>query len=242
MVGLNMDFRPAKNDSGAFSFVSAGYYDQIIKADGIPVILPPLSDEGDISRVLDTLDGFVLMGGADLDCRNDGFLLHPSMRIMDSRRERFDRTLIHLIAERKMPVFGIGAGMQLINVSLGGTLSLHIPDDFLKAIPHLDPADPLHRHGLNIKLGTLMERVYGECEVIVNSLHHQAVDDVAPGFSVTAKCPDGIIEAIEWDHDDWFAIGTQFHPENQSASLVDHLIFEQFIEGIKNPKSRRKAA
>jgi putative glutamine amidotransferase len=131
-----------------------------------------------------------------------------------------------------MPVLGVGAGMQLLNLSQGGTLFLHLPEDLPEAIPHRDPQDPEHRHGLAVVFGTLMERVYGDSEIRVNSMHHQAVDDVAPGFAVTARCPDGVVEAIESTMDDWFAIGTQFHPEAESASALDVRIFEEFVEGI----------
>jgi putative glutamine amidotransferase len=99
-------------------------------------------------------------------------------------------------------------------------------------LPHLDPIDRAHRHALEVEPGSLMERVYGEGEIRVNSMHHMAVDEVAAGFSVTAHCPDGIIEAIESDRDDWFALGTQFHPEADSASALDLGIFEEFLKGV----------
>ena len=72
----------------------------------------------------------------------------------------------------------------------------------------------------------------GEGEIRVNSVHHMAIDDVASGFNVTARCPDGVIEAIESTRDDWWALGTQFHPESESASALDLRIFEEFIAGI----------
>ena len=131
-----------------------------------------------------------------------------------------------------MPVMGVGCGMQLLNVSQGGNLFLHLAEDLPKALPHLDAMDPNHRHALEIVMGTLMERVYGEGEIRVNSMHHMAIDEVAPGFAVTARCPDGVVEAIESTMDDWFAFGTQFHPENESASALDLRIFEEFIAGI----------
>jgi putative glutamine amidotransferase len=77
-----------------------------------------------------------------------------------------------------------------------------------------------------------MERVYGEGEIRVNSMHHMAIDDVAPSFKVTARAPDGVIEAIESIVEGWVAIGTQFHPEAESASALDVKIFEEFIVGI----------
>jgi putative glutamine amidotransferase len=232
IIGVNADYRSARKDNPAFSFLSASYYDSISKAGGIPVMIPPMNDEDDLSRLLDLLDGVVLGGGGDLDSRNDGFMLHPSMRLLDARREEFDRTLMRLVAERRIPVFGIGCGMQLLNVSQGGNLFLHIPEDQPKALPHLDVTDPNHRHALVVEMGTIMERVYGEGEIRVNSMHHMAIDEVASGFLVTARCPDGVVEAIESTMDEWFALGTQFHPESASASALDLRIFEEFIVGV----------
>jgi putative glutamine amidotransferase len=233
LIGLNTDYRPARKDSAAFSYLTAGYFDCILAAGGIPVVVPPLENEADLNCVLNTLQGFVLIGGADLDPRRDGFMLHPAVRAMDTRRETFDRMLVRCIAERRMPVFGIGVGLQLLNVSQGGNLLLHIPEDLPEAIPHKDPQDPAHRHGLEVTAGSLMERVYGDGEIRVNSMHHMAIDEVAPGFAVTARCPDGVIEAIESEMHDWFAMGTQFHPEAESASALDVRIFEEFIDGVK---------
>jgi putative glutamine amidotransferase len=231
LIGLNADYRAAKKDAPAFTYVSAGYYDSVMEAGGIPIVLPPTNDEADLNRLLNMLDGVVLVGGADLDPRRDGFMLHPSVRTLDERREEFDRRLMRLLAKRQMPVFGIGVGMQLINVAQGGTLLLHIPEDLPKALPHKDLIDPAHRHGLEVVPGSLMERVYGDGEIRVNSLHHMAVDDVAPGFMVTARCPDGVVEAIE-STTPWHGLGRQFHGESDSASALDLRIFEEFIAGI----------
>jgi putative glutamine amidotransferase len=232
VIGLNGEFLPAKKNTPALSYVTAGYYNALMKVGAIPLIIPPLSEDADMQHVLDLLDGIVFVGGADLDCRHDGFMLHPSMRLLDPRREAFDRRMMDLAAARQLPVFGIGCGMQLLNVSQGGNLSLHIAEDFRNALPHVDAMDPNHRHALVVEMGTLMERVYGEGEIRVNSMHHMAVDTVAPGFAVTARCPDGIVEAIESTRDDWFALGTQFHPESDSASALDLRIFEEFVCGI----------
>ncbi|MCL4190357.1 MAG: gamma-glutamyl-gamma-aminobutyrate hydrolase family protein [Thermoguttaceae bacterium] len=232
IIGVNADYRSARKDAPAFSYLCAGYFDALTKAGAIPLVIPPIMDEDDIDRVLDLLDGVVLVGGADLDPRRDGFMLHPSVRLLDERRETFDRMLVRLIAQRRLPVFGIGVGMQLLNVSQGGNLHLHLPEDLPRSLPHVDSLDPAHRHALEVEPGSLMERVYGEGEIRVNSMHHMAIDEVAPGFAVTARCPDGIVEAIESTQDDWFALGTQFHPEAGSASALDLRIFEEFLTGI----------
>lgn len=232
LIGINMDYRAARKEHDALSFVAAGYYDGIIASGGIPVILPPIADEEDLSRLLDMLDGVVLVGGSDLDPRRDGYMPHPAVRSMEARREDFDRMLARQVCARHMPVLGIGAGMQLLNITEGGTLFLHIPEDLPKAIPHKDPLDPAHRHGLEVVAGTVMERVYGDGELRVNSMHHMAIDDVAESFRVSARAPDGVVEAIESNDDSWVAIGTQFHPEAGSASALDVKIFEEFVIAI----------
>jgi len=232
LIGINADFCSRRGNSPAFTFLGAGYIESLSRAGAIPVIIPQIHEEEDLSRVLDTLDGVVLSGGADLDPRNDGFMIHPSMRLMDQTREQFDRMLVRMVAERRMPVFGIGCGMQLLNVAQGGNLFLHIPEDLPTALPHCDALDPAHRHALEVEPDTLMERVFGEGEIRVNSRHHMAIDEVAPGFAVTARCPDGVVEAIESVTEDWVAMGTQFHPQSDSASALDLRIFEEFLASI----------
>jgi len=232
IIGLNADFRAAAGRS-SFTFVDACYFDAVTQAGGIPLVLPPLESDDDLAEALEHFDGVVLVGGADLDPRRDGWMTHPTIRPLDPRRESFDRRLMRIIAERRLPVLGIGAGMQLLNVMMGGNLMFHIPEDRPAALPHLDPIDPAHRHTLELTPGSLMERVYGDGELRVNSMHHMAVDDVAPGFEVTARCPDGIIEAIESRISDWFAVGTQFHPEAPTASALDRRIFEEFVDAVK---------
>lgn len=244
LIGINTDYFSPVDNRPAYSVTCAGYFDSVTAAGAIPVLLPPLTDENDLDALLEKLDGVLLIGGRDLDPQNDGYMLHPTVRPMDPRREAFDRMLARNICERQIPVFGIGAGMQLINVTMGGNLFLHIPEDLPKAIPHKDPIDQSHRHGLDVSMerGSIMERVYGDGEVRVNSMHHMAIDEVAPGFAVTARCPDGVVEAIESRIEGWTAVGTQFHPESNTASALDVRIFQEFVAAIKEPAALLKAA
>lgn len=232
IIGINADYRTSTHNQPAFSYVAAGYYDAIANAGGIPVLLAPLSDDDSLRQITDHLDGCVFIGGGDLDPRNDGFMLHASNKPMDPRRENFDRRLALEVVERRLPVLGIGAGMQLLNVVCGGNLFLHIPEDLPNSLPHRDSQDIYHRHSLVIESNSLIGRVYGEGEIRVTSRHHMAIDEVAEGFRVTARCQDGVIEAIESEMVDWFAIGTQFHPECAASSALDVRIFEEFIEAI----------
>ncbi|MEQ8846387.1 gamma-glutamyl-gamma-aminobutyrate hydrolase family protein [Botrimarina sp.] len=233
VIALNADFRAAEGDKPAVSYVPGGYYDALLEAGALPVILPPYEEQEDLDQALSMVDGVLLVGGADLDPRRDGWMLHPSVRPLASRRETFDRLLARTVCERRIPAFGIGVGMQLLNVAKGGNLFLHIPEDLPEALPHKDLIDPSHRHTLVIEPGSIMDRVYGDGELRVNSRHHMALDEVAECFAVTARCPDGVIEAIESRSDDWFVIGTQFHPEANTASALDLRIFEEFLAGVK---------
>lgn len=233
IIAINSDYRAAAKEKPAFSYLASGYYDAILEIGGIPLILPPLAEEEDLRQILKQVDGVMLIGGADLDPRRDGWMLHSSVRPMDTRREAFDRRLARLVGEMRMPAFGIGVGMQLLNIAQGGNLFLHLPEDVPGALPHKDPLDPDHRHTLELTPGSLMDRVYGDGELRVNSRHHMAIDEVASCFDVTARCPDGVIEAIESNTPDWFAIGTQFHPEADTASALDLRIFEEFLMGAK---------
>ena len=244
LIGINTDFFSAADRRPAYSVTCAGYYDSVMSAGGIPLLIPPFETEDDLEVILELLDGIVLIGGRDLDPELDGYMRHPSVRPMDSRREKFDRMLARNVCERQMPIFGIGAGMQLLNVTMGGNLFLHIAEDLPKAIPHKDPLDQSHRHGLDVTMdrGSILERVYGDGEVRVNSMHHMAVDEVAPGFVVTARCPDGVVEGIESRIEGWTAIGTQFHPESNSASALDLRIFEEFVAAVNEPASMLKVA
>lgn len=236
VIAINADFRGATHSQAAFSYLAAGYFEAISSAGGIPIVLPPSIDNEGLQQILENVDGCMLVGGADLDPRNDGFMLHATTKPMELTRERFDRRLALEIMERRIPVLGIGVGMQLLNCICGGNLFLHIPEDVPNALPHRDPQDPEHRHSLVIKSDSLIGRVYGEGEIRVTSRHHMAVDEVAPGFRVTARCQDGVIEAIESEMVDWFAVGTQFHPECNEASALDVRIFEEFIEAIVDLK------
>ena len=231
-IGINSENKPAHDGVPEIDYLFSGYKDAILRAGGIPVILPPV-DEQYIPELLSRVDACLFVGGPDLDPRIDGFMVHPCTRMMSKRRETFDRALMKEVAKRKMPVMAVGAGMQLLNVSQGGSLSLHIPEDFPNAIPHRDPMNSSLRHTLVVEEGTLLEAAYGGFLACVSSAHHMAVDDVAPDFIVSARCPsDNVVEAIESSREDWFAFGVQFHPEAPEATLLDKCVFDKFIEGV----------
>jgi putative glutamine amidotransferase len=149
---------------------------------------------------------------------------------MPERRDESDRSLVRLLLERRIPLLGIGLGIQQINVACGGTLYLHLPEDMPRAMPHSDPTGAPHRHLVLLQPNTRLDEIYGGGELRVNSSHHQAVRQVASGFRSCAASPDGVIEAIESTDPNWFCIGVQWHPESETASALDMQLFECFVQ------------
>jgi putative glutamine amidotransferase len=198
----------------------------------LPLLLPPIRKDNlaEIDTLLDLAAGIVLTGGLDMDPRRNGMALTAAVHPMASRREDADRFLLGRIFENKTPVLGIGVGMQQLNVFAGGTLYLHLPTDNPKAMPHMDQTGAPHRHMVLIEPNPRLDEIYGSPELRVNSLHHQAVNQMGKKMRVAAKAPDGVIEAIESTDPSWFCVGVQWHPEADTASALDMQIFECFVQ------------
>ena len=231
LIAVNADYVTPKNGA-AFAKLNVGYVDAIIAAGGLPLVLPPLRKENlaDIDALLDQCVGIVLTGGADMDPRRNGQATTAAVNPMPARREDADRYLLARIFERKTTVLGIGVGMQQLNVFAGGTLHLHLPADYPKAMPHYDQTGAPHRHMVLIEENTRLDDIYGTQELRVNSVHHQAVNQIGKRMRVAAKAPDGVIEAIEATDPNWFCVGVQWHPEADTASALDVQIFECFVQ------------
>jgi putative glutamine amidotransferase len=147
-----------------------------------------------------------------------------------TRRDAADRELVRQVLERRLPVLAIGLGAQQLNVALGGTLYMHLPEDLPRGMPHLDLTGGPHRHLVLLQTGTRLDEIYGGGELRVNSQHHQAVRELGTGLRVAARSPDGVIEAVESAEANWFCIGVQWHPESETASALDLQLFEAFIQ------------
>src|SRR5262249_50053278 len=128
-IGINADFVAASKVTSAHARLSAGYFDAVVAAGGLPIIVPPLSKEAEIEALLDRLDGVSLSGGLDMDPKRQQLPSHPAVQPMSERREESDRLLVRCIVDRHMPVLAIGVGMQQLNAACGGTLYLHLPED-----------------------------------------------------------------------------------------------------------------
>ena len=234
LVGINTDLRISAKGRSAVSVVPAGYYDAVLTAGGIPVIIPPLTKEPEMTQIVDRLDAIVMTGGDDLDPKRLGMSPHPAVKVVPARREDSDRLLLRMAAERKMPILAIGLGMQLVNVMFGGTIYAHLPEDLPRALPHRDPLGGSHRHGIEITPGTRLDEIYGDGEIRVNSCHHQAVRRVPNKFRVSAVAPDGVIESIESADPAWFCLGVQWHPAAETASALDMQLFDALLEACRD--------
>jgi putative glutamine amidotransferase len=180
------------------------------------------------------LDGLILSGGGfDVDPKLYGETTVHEAVTTKPHRTQFEWDLFTRLHEQNKPILGICGGMQLINVALGGSLHQHIPDscpsDLIHSQDH-DRHEPAHDVKIveNTNLFTILE---GKETTSVNSVHHQAVKDVAPSLKVNAHATDGLIEGIE-NPNHKFCIGIQWHPEFH-VSPQDRAIFEAFIETAK---------
>ena len=137
--------------------------------------------------------------------------------------------------------------MHLLNVLNGGALIYDILSDQPSALPHLDPTDPAHSHGLIVE-GAFLGAIYGgTTDIRVPSSHHIAIDpeEIADGFAATAWSPDGVVEAIQnLDGEAWFAVGTQFNPLSPCATELDGCIVREFVDRVKlmGRRTERQAA
>jgi|SRR5580700_1316409 putative glutamine amidotransferase len=198
------------------------YVQAVQRAGGLALMLPvdPLLVE-DPGEALEMIDGLVLAGGADIDPGSYGAQTHAETVDTVPARDAFEIALTRAAIERNLPVLGICRGMQLINVVCGGTLLQHLPDLFdheehRRVVGSFDGSD----HDIVLIDGSLAARVAGELRHATKSHHHQGVDQLGEGLSVSGVSTlDDLPEAIELP-DKRFVLGVQWHPEADTASRV----------------------
>lgn len=208
----------ASQKAGA-SQVSGPYIQAVLKAGGAPVIIPAITDGAVLRELVAALDGLVLTGGADLNPLWYGEEPVEALQTVDPVRDLYELKLLKLAVDRNMPIVGICRGEQLINVAFGGTLYQDIPSQRpAHAIKHVQDLPAVSAsHHLSVVPGSQLAAIAGTQPLAVNSLHHQAVKTVAPGFRAVAFASDSVIEAIEaWP--DRPILGVQWHPESLVAA------------------------
>lgn len=218
------------------------YINSIIRAGGLPVVLPCIQDEQMILELLNTVDGILLSGGVDIHPKRYGEEVHPACGEIDEIRDGFELLLVKHAIARNMPVFGICRGFQVICVALGATLFQDIESQL--GIPRANHRqqepfdDPVHT--VRFKEGGLFERITQTPLMPTNSMHHQAVKDAGPHIRIEGITMDGIVEAVSMVGNE-AVFGVEFHPEH-----LDHYsdfaarLFDYFVDRARQYKESNK--
>jgi putative glutamine amidotransferase len=210
------------------------YRQSILHVGGEPRVLEASAD---VEQAIAGIDGLMLTGGDDVAPARYGEAPHETVTEAEPGRDEFEIALVAAARARSLPILAICRGVQVLNVACGGTLVQDIPSQVAGALAH-SLAVPQHEpyelaHEVWVDKDSLLARLMRERLVDealeVNSRHHQAVKQVAPGFVATATAPDGVIEAIE-DPAARFCLGVQWHPENFFRTGEFRALFEGFLE------------
>src|SRR5438445_3199271 len=220
------------------------YRQSVLHVSGDVRILEPSA--GESRQALAGVDGLMLTGGDDVAPARYGEPAHPTVVEAEPGRDEFELALIKDARARNLPILAICRGAQVLNVACGGTLVQDIPSELKGALSHSLPVPPNQPYSLahevwlerDSLLSQLMRERLSDVDICeVNSRHHQAVKDVAPGFRVSATAPDGVIEAIE-DTALGFCLGVQWHPENFFRTGEFRPLVEGFLEAAQTTRNR----
>jgi putative glutamine amidotransferase len=227
IIGVNMDVStgpPQRSD------ISATFYEAIQFAGGIPLLIPPMSNE-DLEVAISKLDGIMTIGGEDFSSSLYGEEPHPANTPMHPDREEFDLRLhARILKEKNLPALFICAGFQTVNILLGGSLIQDIPSQVPDSkVNHKSPnwrEVGFKKHPITIVKDSMLAQIYGKTTFDVTTNHHQAIKVLGKGLKEVARADDGIVEAFEIPGHR-FAIGVEWHPEKDLET--DGKLFREFV-------------
>lgn len=211
LIGITSTFNNAQSQ------LNQVYYTSIVRAGGVPYIIPPFditNAEGWADDILGQLDGIVFSGGGDVNPLYFDEQPIRDLHEVAAERDEMELLLARRAAHLQLPILGICRGIQVMNVAYGGTV---LQDIYAQGdnvwVKHSQSAPRFaSSHTVELEAGSLIAKIYGKKELAVNSFHHQAVGKVAPGFRITGWSADGVIEAMEsTEHKP--ILGVQWHPE-----------------------------
>lgn len=201
------------------SFLPAVYFDAVVRAGAIAVLLPPQAIDSAIAqRVIDGIDGLIITGGKDVDPARYGQVAHPQTDAPRLDRDAWEDSLLKAAISRGLPFLGICRGLQVLNVSLGGSLHQHLPDVIGSARYNRGAGDFSTNQVTFGMTGVVPALLADTPSLAVQSYHHQAVDRVGNGLLATAHSDDGTVQAIELTSQP-FGIAVQWHPEQDQHDL-----------------------
>ena len=206
------------------------YVDAVVRAGGLPLVLPAV-DADLVGDLMEGVDGVVLTGGGDIAPTRYGETPVPETHNVDPVRDEFDLRLVECCIERNVPLLAICRGMQVVNVALGGSLVQHVAEHQVIAAT----GEPVHE--VTIDPNSHLAEAVGVTTLKVNSIHHQAVAQPAPGLDAVAWAPDGSVEAVE-QPGNRHLVAVQWHPE----LMVDHPEQQGLFRQLVDAASARSAA
>ena len=214
--------------------VSRCYAEAVAASGAFALLLPASNSPEESENFLSGADGLLIPGGPDVDPLLYGEEPRQGLGLSKTSNDLFEIRLLRAAREAHKPVLCICRGIQVLNVAFGGTLYQDIPSQVPGALRHMqtptDRADPTH--SVDVEADSLIWEAYGQERILVNSFHHQAVKDVAPGFTVSARAKDGLAEAIEIREE--HIVGVQWHPEVMVSAHPEHLcLFRQLAEAAR---------
>lgn len=224
---------PSQTELDAESFLVRRRYTRFLQnSNADSAALPIIEGESEILDALSHFDGLMLTGGADIDATIYGGQLMEECDEPHPERDALELSLISAAKKLGMPILGICRGLQIINVSYGGTLYQKIPSE-VSDINHWQP-EPYDApsHHVHLEKDTLAQNVFGEDAIFVNSMHHQAVKEIGDGLVVAAKDDNGLVESL-YDPNEKFLIGIQWHPEYAPDLKESHQIGDAFVEACR---------
>lgn len=220
--------------NGTSSSVPNTYVLSVLRAGGVPVILPINDNPAVLEKMISSIDALIMTGGEDIDpLENYGEEPVRALGEVVPARDAFDKALIKLAIQHKIPVLAVCRGQQMLNVAMGGTLYQDIPSQLRHSnVKHYqDIPGKYCTHSIIIEKESLLAKLLQTESTTVNSFHHQSIKDLAPGLKVTARAKDGVIEAVEIEGNPQ-VIAIQFHPEGPTSAGYDTFlpIFRYLIE------------
>src|SRR5579864_4497182 len=223
------------------------YLRAVESAGGEGVLLSLASGSENVKREAENLDAFLLTGSpADVDPAHYGEKRHPAAFDPDAARERTDFALLeHALAAGK-PLLAICYGIQSLNVFLGGTLVQDIPSELGTKVCHSPDEDELPgggdapdaMHQASFERGRVFN-LSGQAQAEVNSWHHQSVLDPGRGLRITARAPDGVVEAVEWTGDSNWIVGVQWHPERMPDDALAQALFRHLLSAARQTQAAK---
>lgn len=225
-----------RGDRPARFGINQSYVRALEAAGAAPVLIPLLEDPDRLRAIYGRLDGILFPGGADVDPAAYHEEPIGNLNLVEPRRDRVEIALARWAVQDDLPTLGICRGQQLLNVALGGSLYQDLRYQGVTSLEHAGKdgrARDALVHAVRLDQDSQLAQMLDETEVKVNSLHHQAVKDVAPLLRVIGRAEDGVIEALE-ARDRRFLITVQWHPEEIAAIPWVQALFRGFVQAASS--------